>query len=239
MYLKLRNTIEALEMPGSVTLRRADRGQLFAEFGEYEKLGDEFDRRLSAIHADPHLNAEGRDAQRHAECRRFREVLTGRIPKRLDGLDVHERSIKTELGPHVIAPRPTDAGEAVAAAMLRAEIRRTAQDLDDEQLAELYRSGGAVARAALEELPAIRLNHGVLNVRPFVPSKELREAVLLEVAQRVRPELADQLHDISETRRAFTLLAGSLQQHIAASMPDAMEPQDAQPDLAGIEVLSS
>jgi hypothetical protein len=219
--VKLEDLIATMKLNGGPDLRRADREKVMASaFDVALTIKRTFDAAVDKIRADQRLTAGGRAVDAHAAGNAAREAAGKHFTPLLDGLDRAEQQVRAVLGPLAIAPSPSDPGERMEAALLRQEVRRQAEGLDDGAIESLYRSGGPVVRRALEELPRFG-PHGI--VRPYVRPEvlaELRETALLDAAKTHRPDLADQLHDIAQTRELYTIIAGNLQAHLAREAPE-------------------
>jgi hypothetical protein len=118
----------------------------------------------------------------------------------------------------MVPKKPTDLCDRIEALLLRQEVRRRAEGLDDAALEALYRQGDATVRAALEELPSIRATEqGIVTVRPFV-SRELSEGTALEAARKQDPETAATLDDLALEARIVGTFEGALRTSIAEEL---------------------
>jgi hypothetical protein len=226
-----------------LTFRRADAGKVLADLqARVMKPTHEFDAKIEAIERDRHLAPEGKQAQKHSAGLALLGAVEAWFKEHHDGLAGAERHVRAELSPLIVATRPSDPAAALEQALVRQEVRSRAQGMSEEQREQLYRQGNSIIRAALDEMPSIASSeeHGTVSVRPFVKPEvreRLREEALQEVARRQRPDLADMLDDITTTRQAYTLLAGSLKQHVLHQAPRPAGPSpDGKPDLTGVAV---
>lgn len=210
-------------------LRRAKQDEVLAELSVPVALEAAFERRLDEIDADERLTGEGKaDAARGARAEMAAGVQKW-VGPRLAGLAAQERAVRAELSALAAAPKPSDPAEALTFALVRHEIRLAAGNLDDLQAETLFRLGDATTRAALMEGPrVVKGSNGFLSVRPFIPDV-LRDQILIETAGRLRPDLADTLHDVAEVKDLYSSIAATLQRIGAEVAPMDTRPAPASP----------
>lgn len=175
------------------------------------------------ISRDGRLTAEGKkDALREAgraAAKKLREWLDPRVTNITKAENERIERLRVAATPAPV----TDTAARIEAAMLRAEIRRQAGTLSPEVVEQLYRDGGAMVRAALEELPRIvTTDGGFTRVEPFVPTA-LREQVIIDEGSRLEPDVANELHDLRTAREVLTTATAQLVRAIETEAPGAIE----------------
>ncbi|MCL4820370.1 MAG: hypothetical protein KJ067_14590 [Vicinamibacteria bacterium] len=205
-----------------IRLRKADPREALRDIVALESEVAGFLDKLGKIAEDPRLTGEGKaDAARTAGRELLDRVDKWATPK-LDGLKANETAARTELHGAVSRQRSTDPARAVEDALLRSEIRRSANGLADDELERLFANGDGLIRDALLERPRISVRNGSVMVRPFV-RPEVADALLIEDAEGKRPDLADRLADLAELRDLYTGAAGAVRRLVAEVAPSAVE----------------
>jgi hypothetical protein len=184
----------------SKELRRGSATALGERCEEPLRLAHALERKVDVIDGTHRLTPEGRAEDRLEAARETRAAAKAWIEPILAGLDKHEKA-ELARAAEVSAPTRSDnLADRIEAALQRAEIRRSLPvGMDQLAVDALYRNGGPIVRAALDELPRVEVKNGVGVVKPYV-SPELRQAILLDAAKTARPEIADALHDVEVTR---------------------------------------
>lgn len=191
--------------------------------GEAERIAAEFDGHIYATENDRNLTAEGKH-EAIATLVRTKTVEIEKWHAQLRaGLDTHEAHLLGQLRGAVTPARSTDPTDRVEAAMLRAEVRRTAASLNEHQLAQLYRTGTPVIREALTEVPRIVVTSVSVRAIPFV-SAETRDEVLIAAGREVNPDAGEMLDRVRDVRGAYQTIAIALTAMVKAEAPEAIAP---------------
>lgn len=179
---------------------------------------------LDRINADERLTPAGRTDAARTAGRDLLATLDKWATPKLGGLKANETAARAELQGAVSRQRATDPARAVEDALARAEVRRSANGLSDDELERLFAGGDGLIRDALLERPRISVRNGSVMVRPFV-RPEVADALLIADAEGQRPDLADRLADLAELRDLYTGAAGAVRRLVAEVAPGTGEAQ--------------